>query len=86
MCARTDHRLVIISGIEESTKLVGKLQSELKKFDDAKEDVQSDSDPLEPDWDVTRNDSQTNSIIFMAHLVLSKAHAKTYDQRNCERI
>jgi len=30
----------VIKGIEESTKLVGKLQSELKKFDDAKEDVQ----------------------------------------------
>ena len=76
MCARTDHRLVIISGIKESTRLVHKLQSELKKFDDAKKDVHGDSDPLEPDWDVTRNDSQNNSTVFVAHLVFSIKHAE----------
>ena len=67
---------MIISPIEKASEFVDLVQSQLERFDEVKKDVQGDSD-LEPDWDVTRNDSQNNSITFVAHLVLSKAHAKT---------
>ena len=67
---------MIISGIEKASEFVDLVQSQLERFDEVKKDVQGDSD-LEPDWDVTRNDSQNNSIKHAkTHLVLSKTHAK----------
>ena len=65
---QTDRGLVIVSGIEKAKEVLSVVQSKLEKFDEVKADVEGDSN-LEPDWNLTRNDSQANSIRFVAHLV-----------------